>query len=162
MPSARAANLQRSLAFEGQHLPAEGWAMEHTPAGLALPRARPPRAAPRPYAPPAPDPYGPFWQFGIELAGAVVTVHSGSITRGGVPYDSAQVDVTIGGANHYIVWRFDTSTNTLSVLPDSYAARPANSGVYVYGRLYKFALDGGAVARPTKDLRWSLNADLFK
>jgi hypothetical protein len=160
MPSARAANLQRALAFEGQHLPAEGWAMEHTPAGLALPRPRPPRAAPRAYLPPAPDPYGSVWQFGIALAAAVVTVYPGSITRGGVPDDAAQVDVTISAANHYICWRLDTSTNTLSVLPASYAARPANSGVYVYGRLYQFALDGGTVARLLKDLRWSLNADL--
>ena len=111
-----------------------GLIASETPTGTILSLARPPARLPE-------FPFGSTrWLFGIEIAGAVVTVGAGAIRRAGSIYTSAETDITITADGDWIGWQYDPSpsANTLSIIgPET--SMPADGDGFMRGPLYQFS-----------------------
>jgi hypothetical protein len=109
-----------------------GLIASETPTGTILSVARSPARLPE-------FPFGKDrWLFGIEIAGAEVTVGVGALRRAGSIYTSAETDITITADGDWIGWEFDPSDNTLAIIgPET--SMPADGDGLMRGPLYQFS-----------------------
>ena len=87
-----------------------------------------------------------LWQIAPGSATGTVTIGYGALTRGGVVYTCGRSgDLTLTADDQVLAWKFDPTTNLLSVDTNIYTltSLPAASNGFDYGPLYAFKMYGG-------------------
>ena len=95
-----------------------------------------------------PEAYKPWALFQITPGSTAtqIKIGIGAITRGGTVYTCAAMtsSITIVASGQIVAWKFDPSTNTLTVDPTVYMTMPSASDGCDFGPLYSFNLLGDA------------------
>jgi len=91
-------------------------------------------------------PYGTRFNFGISLAGAVVTVHPSICWRKGRAVAIAETPITLTTDGDWIALRVELTgalTETAVVVRWAAGSVPGDTGGYVYRALHRFGFNSG-------------------
>lgn len=145
--SSAAENIYRRGLRASRHCPVEGDGRTESFSGVLDVRKARPRGYSAYATPPPPNWSGKHYLWGIEIAGAVVSVGAGAaVVIGGVyqedpVVESAAANVTITADNQFIAWKYTISSNTLVVDTTPTTDKPKSSSTIKRGVLYKVRWD---------------------
>jgi len=102
-------------------------------------------------------PYGPVFDFGIRIAGAVVTVYPGHVEVGGQVRTSVATDITIDAAGQFIGLELDRNGSGITIT-GPHDEWPVSSDSKYRTALYTFDFQSGVawlLGTPISTLRFN-------